>query len=174
MRTENEMNDYQTQTPKQGGIRMKRLLISMTILALLIVPQFALGADVDDFKAEVEKYVQAFSSMDASTIGQTAHPGLVVYNTTSPFPTVYPDSAALSEGMKSYFSTLESLNITYVNPQYRVNGNYGLTWGYQSSVAKPKDGPETSDHYRITMTFIKSGGKWLVSSIHMSKLPSGS
>jgi ketosteroid isomerase-like protein len=157
-----------------GRNEMKQYLFSMTILALLVVPQFALGSDVDAFEAEVEKYVQAFNSMDAATIGQTAHPGLVIYNTTSPFPTVYPDNAALSEGMKTFFSTLESLNITYVNPQYRVNGNYGVTWGYQSSVAKPKDGPETSDHYRITMTFIKSNGKWLVSSIHMSKFPSGS
>jgi len=153
---------------------MKRLLISMTILAFLVVPQFALGADLDDFKAEVEKFVQAFNSFDVSTIAQTAHPGLVVYNTTSPFPDVYPTTAALANAMQEWFSTLESLNIVRVNPQYQVVGNTGVMWGYDTSTTKPKDGPTTTDHYRVTMTFIKSGGKWRVLTIHMSNLPSGS
>ena len=158
----------------QGGMNMRRLLISLTVIVLLFVPQFTSGADdVGQFKAEVEKYIQAFSSMDVPTIAQTGYPGLVIYDTDSPFVTVYPDNAAFSDSMKSWFSTLETLNITYVNPQYRVNGNYGVTWGYQSSVAKPKDGPQTTTYYRITMTFIKTDGKWLVSTIHMSKLPSG-
>ena len=146
---------------------MKRLLISITILALLVVPQFALSADVDDFRAEVEKFVQAFNSMDVSTIAQTVHPGLVVYNTVSPFPQVYPTTAALGNAMQEWFSTLESLNIVLVNPKYQVIGNTGVTWGYETSTTKPKDGPTTTDHYRVTTTFIKSNGKWHVLTIHM-------
>ena len=152
---------------------MRRLFIALSFIALFFVPQFVLADDVGQFKAEVEKYVQAFSSMDVPTIAQTGYPGLVLFDTDSPFATVYPDKTAFGESIKGWFSTMESLDITYVNPQYRVNGNYGVTWGYQSSIIKPKGGPQITTYYRITMTFIKTDGKWLVSTIHMSKLPSG-
>jgi len=152
---------------------MKRLLISLVIAALVVVPQFALGSDSDEFKAEVERFIKAFNSLDANTISQTAHPGCVVFNTDSPFITVYPTPAAFGEGLQNWFSGLESLSIILVEPQYNVVGNTGVMWGYESSTAKPKDGPSTTIYYRTTMTFVQSGGKWRVLSIHMSKLPSG-
>jgi ketosteroid isomerase-like protein len=155
----------------QGGFVMKRLLLAFAVLSLLIVPQFALGADVDEFKVAVEKFVQAFNSFDVATIAQTAHQGLVVYTTSSPFPDVYPTTAAFGDSLKGWFPTLESLNIVLVNPQYKVVENTGVMWGYETSTTTPKDGPTTTEYYRITMTFIKSGGKWLVLTIHMSRLP---
>ena len=150
---------------------MRRLFVSIVLLSLLSVPQFAAGSDMDDFKAEVEKFVQAFNSFDVETIAKTAHPGMVVYTIDSPFPEVHQTSNTFRDGIQGWFDTLESLNIVLVNPQYRVVGNTGIAWGYETSTAKPKDGPPTTNHYRVTMTFVKSGGKWLLLTIHMSDLP---
>ena len=152
---------------------MKRTILSFIVLTLMVAPQFVLGADVDDLKADYEKFLQAFNSLDAATIAKTAEPGLVVYNTDSPFIELFPTQDSMKQSMQDWFSTLESLNIVPVNLQYKVFGNTGIMWGYQSSTTKPKDGPSTSSHYRITTTFIKSGGQWRVLTIHMSKLPSG-
>jgi ketosteroid isomerase-like protein len=152
---------------------MKRLLTIITIFVLLAVPQFALASDLDDFKAEVDKFVQAFNSLDANAIAQTIQPGLVVFDYDSPFSSVYPDKTAVKESMQKWFSNLESLNIVLVEPQYNVVGNTGVMWGYETSTSKPKDGPSVTIHYRVIMTYIKSEGKWCVLTIHLSYLPPG-
>ena len=46
---------------------MKRLVLSITLLTLLVVPQVSLGGDVDDLKAAYEKAVQAWNNLDAET-----------------------------------------------------------------------------------------------------------
>lgn len=155
------------------GVKMKRLLITLTIFALLIIPQFAVGSDLDDLKAEVEKFIQAFNSLDANTIAQMTQPGLTVFDTDSPFLHVSPDRNTIKAEMQNWFSSLESLSLILVDPQYNVVGNTGMMSGYETSTSKPKDGPSTTSHYRITMTFIKSSGKWLALNIHLSYLPSG-
>lgn len=152
---------------------MKRLFISLTILTLLVVPQFALGSDVDDLKAAVERFVQAFNSLDAGTVAEMAHPGLVVYNNVSPFPFVYSNTAAFEEDIQDYFSGLESLNYDLYNPQYMVVGNTGVMWGHETGTANTKEGLEDIVYFRVTMTFIKSDGNWRVLTIHLSELPSG-
>ena len=40
---------------------MKRLLVSIAALALLVVPQFVLGSDLDDLKAAHEKIIKAYN-----------------------------------------------------------------------------------------------------------------
>lgn len=152
---------------------MKRLLFSFVVLSMLIMPQYTIGADVDDLKAHYEKWVQAFNSLDAATIAKSVEPGLVVYNTNSPFAEVLLTQDSFKQSMQNWFSGLESLNIVPVNLQYKVVGNTGIMWGYLSSTSKPKDGPSEAAHCRITTTFVKSSGQWRVLVIHMSKLPSG-
>lgn len=54
---------------------MKKLFVSIAVLLLLAVPQLAAGAEVDDFKAEVEKFVQAFNAFDLATIAKNGSSG---------------------------------------------------------------------------------------------------
>jgi protein TonB len=70
---------------------MKRLPISMTILALLVVPQFALGADIDDLKAAGEKMIQPNTSLSATAfkLGEVDQPPRLL----RPVPPRYPYEA---------------------------------------------------------------------------------
>jgi ketosteroid isomerase-like protein len=163
--------DYPTKHQPIGELPMKRLLFLFAVASLLVMPQYTLGADVDDLKVTYEKFLQAFNSLDAVTIAKTAEPGLVAYNTSSPFIEVFPTQDSFKQSMQNWFSGLESLNIDPVDLQFKVVGNTGIMWGYLSSTIKPNDGPSYTEHCRITSTFIKSSGQWRVLSIHMSYLP---
>ena len=96
---------------------MKRLLFSISVLTLLVVPQFAYSSELDELKAAVERFTQAFNSMDADAIAKMTHPGLVVVEANDPFPFVYSTPDAFKEGLQNWFSTLESINFFDINKQ---------------------------------------------------------
>jgi len=150
---------------------MKRLLISITILTLLIIPQFTFGSDLDDFKAAAEKLGQAFNSMDTDTIAKMTHPGFIIWEANAPFPKVYPTPDEYKEVLKGWFSTLDLLNSTSINPQYKVVGNTGVVWSIGERVIKRKGGLREVAYSRSTMTFVKSDGKWKLLMFHFSKFP---
>jgi len=158
---------------------MKRLLISMTILALLIVPQFALGADVDDLKAANEKVIKGWNNFDAESIASTIYPGSVMFYADAPFPEVgamgpmKDTQAQLTQGLRMVFGNLEFISITPYNLQYRVVENTGVIWGYYTINSKPKGQPSTISYVRMTATWIKSEGKWFCLTTHMSAIPLG-
>ena len=47
---------------------MRRLIAPLTILTILVIPQLTFGSDLEEFKAAVERFSQAFNSMDADAI----------------------------------------------------------------------------------------------------------
>jgi ketosteroid isomerase-like protein len=155
---------------------MKRLLISVAVLALLVAPRLTFGADVDDLKAAVERAIKAFNSLDPAPLASTVHPGFVMFDRDSAFADVSPMQnveASTRTGLQSWFATLESLNITPVNYQYKVVGNTGIVWGYETMTYKPKGGPMQTIQSRVTSVYLKSGGKWLIIMSHSSAIPSG-
>ena len=154
---------------------MRRLLIALTIVTLLVVPQFALGGDADALKTSFENFVKAFNSFDHATIGQMIYPGHVAFTTDGPFPSITPgELSKRGEGIREWFKTLESLRITLVQPEYKVIGDTGIMWGYETADIKKKDGPAYTVHSRVIHTFIKVDGKWKVLTTHMSLIPTKS
>ena len=158
---------------------MKRLLTFVTVLALLVVPQFALGADVADLKAMYEKVIKGWNNLDAVTIASMVYPGSVLFDGNAPFPDEGPvgpmkdTQAQLAEGLKTTMSNLDFVSITPYNLQYRVVGNTGIIWGYYTSNSKPKGQPSTTNHVRMTATWIKSDDKWFCLTTHFSAIPLG-
>ena len=155
---------------------MKRLFMSVSVLVLLVAPQFTFAADVDDLKAAEAQLIKALNSLDAAAFASMIHPGSVNYGRDSAFAELAPmenPEATIRTGLQGWFSTVESINITPVNYQYRVVGNTGIVWGHDTASIKPKDGPMKAVQSRMTDTWIKSGGKWLLLMSHNSAIPSG-
>ena len=155
---------------------MKQLLVSVSVLILLAVPQLTFGADVDDLRAVNESANKAFNSRDSAALAAMVHPGMVFFDRDSAFAEVSPmqnAEASARTGLQSWFDTFESLTIAPVNMQYRVVGYTGIVWGYETLTYKPKDGPMRTIQSRVTSTYIKSGGKWLLLMSHGSAIPSG-
>ena len=142
------------------------------VLAVFLFAPAALHADdVDDLKATFEQLVKAINSRDPDTFVALAHEGVVSYSPISPFPVV--GKAASRQGVETLFNNNESLTITPINPQFSVVDNTGIVWGHFATAFKPKDGPMDISFLRCTFTFVKSEGKWLRVSHHLSAVPSG-
>ena len=155
---------------------MKRLLISLTVIVLLIAPQFAFGSDVDDLKAADQKLTQAWNSLDAETAASMFSQGAVAYSAEGAFPLVAPMASTQAERadyMKAYLENVEYISIYPYNPQYRVFGSTGIAWGYYSISSKEKGQPRRIQYIRYTSTWIKSDGKWLLLLSHESTIPQG-
>lgn len=153
---------------------MKRLLISITALTLLIVPQFALGSDLDDLKAAYEKIIQAWNNFDADTIASMEYPGTVNYFCVYAFPDVAPmenTQERVAKSLKTFFDNVESFSVTPYNIQYRVIGNTGIIWGHFTMNEKQKGENLKTWYVRTTSTWIKSDGKWYVIMTHNSTIP---
>ena len=153
---------------------MKRLFTTLTIIALLVIPQFALGDDVEDLKAAYEKGIQAYDSLDTEALASMVHQGMVSYGYNAAFPNVMPmkdTKEYAARGMKMEFSNLEYIHIAPYNMQYRVIGDTGIVWGHYTAYYKPKGEPLGIQHARITSTWIKKDGKWHMVMSHSSAIP---
>ena len=154
--------------------KMKRLFISITILALLFVPQFALGTDLDDLKATYEKVIQAWNNFDADTIASMDYPGRVNYFCLYAFPDVAPmenTQEHIAKSLKKFFDNIESFSVTPYNIQYRVIDNTGIVWGYFTMIEKQKGELTKTWYVRTTSTWMKSNGKWYSIMTHNSRIP---
>ena len=151
---------------------MRRILISLTIVALLFVPQFASGDDLSDFKAFCAKAVNAWNAHDAETIVSLDYPGAITFATDNPFPSILKKEDRLTE-LKTIMASIDILNISLYNDQYKVVGDTGVSWGYYTITVKPKGQPMQSYYARYTLTAVKSGGKWQGLAMHESVIPTG-
>ena len=153
---------------------MKRLIISVAALLLLVVPQLAFGTDLDDLKIANEALTKAFIARDAAAIASMVYPGAV--NFESAFPLIAPEQDTVAQLTNLYKMTLGSLEYLFIlpyNTQYKVVGNTGIVWGHASVYEKAKGEKAQTRYARMTSTWVKSGGKWLVLMAHSSPIPSG-
>jgi hypothetical protein len=154
---------------------MKRLLISMTILALFVVPQLALGSDVDDLKAADDRARMLHNSLDPNDVETYVglfYKEIIDIEPDSAFPTVLTKDQLRQSKLNSIAQT-ESVDYTMIDIHYHVAGNTGVVCHYGTEVTKPKDGPTVIRNVRHSITFVKINGKWLVYAYHASVIPAG-
>ncbi len=160
---------------EQGGIKMKRLLISMTILVLLIVPQVALCSDVDDLKAADDRDRMLNYSLNPNDVEAFVgmfHKEFILINAYYAFPMVMTREQ-LRQSKLNQIAETESVNYTMVDAHYQVAGNTGVVCHYGTEVTKPKDGPTVIRNIRLSITYVKIDGKWVIYATHVSVIPSG-
>ncbi len=152
---------------------MKRLLLLAMAVSLLIFSQFALAGDVEDLKAAHGQLLKAFMSRDAAAIASMICPGAV--NFESAFPMLAPEQDTVAQLTNHYTTSLGFVEYLYIvpyNTQYKVVGNTGISWGHATVYEKVKGEKAQARYERLTLTWVKSGGKWLVLMAHTSPLPS--
>jgi len=135
-----------------------------------------ISSPVVELRVANEQFITAINSLDSAVIASMIHPEAVNFLRDSAFPDEVPKGVSAETYraiIKGAFENLESMQETPVNLQYRVIGNTGIVWGYNTIVTKLKGGLVQTKQSRITTTWIKSGGKWLVLCAHLSAIPSG-
>ena len=149
----------------------RQAVLAFVLAAFLFAPSAARGDDVDDLKATFEQTAEAINKRDTNALSAFWHDQLVDFVPNSPFPT--DGKEAFRQGTQTFFDNHESVALTIINPQFRVIGTTGLTWGHYALALKPKDGPARTEFGRYTVTYVKSDGKWLNVARHLSLVPSG-
>jgi ketosteroid isomerase-like protein len=129
-------------------------------------------SDLDDLKATAEQANEAQGALDLKAWSTLWHDQLVDFPPFLPF--MVEGKAAVRQMFEALWANTESLNVRQINPQYRVIGSTGLVWGQYVTEFKPKKAPLQRTTGRFTATYVKTDGKWLLVSRHVSLLPTES
>ena len=127
-------------------------------------------ADIDDLRATFEQAITALNKRDLEAVLAADHDQHIFFGPDVPFAVDRKVSAR--EGQQAFFANTESATLTLINPQYRVIGSTGISWGHYRQTLKPKDGPLSTVFGRYLSAFVKSEGKWIEVAAHLSRLPS--
>ncbi len=104
---------------------MRQAVIAFVVLAVLFAAPVATAADVNDLKAATEGLIKAYNSLDAAALAAGVHDGAVSFGRDDAFPAEAPTEAVLRKLYQQAFDTLESMNVTLIDFQYRVVGKTG-------------------------------------------------
>jgi len=149
----------------------RRVLLTLTLGAVLVTTPAARGDDVADLKATFEQGAAALNKQDVNAFRALHHDDFTGFGATAPF---FADGkSALQAILQNAFSSRESTAVRPMNSQFRVIGNTGIVQTYFANTVKPKDGPATTAFVRGTLTYVKADGKWRVVASHLSRIPSG-
>ncbi len=129
-------------------------------------------SDLDDLKATAEQANKAQGALDLNSWSALWHDQVVDFPPFPPF--MVEGKAAVRRMFEALWANTESLTVRQINPQYRVIGSTGLVWGQYVTEFKPKDAPLQRTTGRFTATYVKTDGKWLMVSRHVSLLPTES
>lgn len=154
---------------------MRRTLISLTVMVLLFVPQFAVSGDLDDLKATDQKSWELYKSTnpnDTEAYINSFADEFIWIGAESAFPYILTKEQ-LKASKNNYISRYEYREWIEGKSIYRVVGNYGIVCSYGTEILKPKGSPEKISNTRTTLTYVKINGKWLLHSGHVSLIPSG-
>jgi ketosteroid isomerase-like protein len=149
---------------------MRQLVIfAFVAVAMLCAPSAAFCDDLDDLKAAHEAFYKALNERSVNGLLAILHEDVAVFLRDNPLPSRRPTA----EVLKAAWADLERNNWIALNHEFAVVGDTGIVWGHSRNVRKMKDGPEETVFSRGSLTYVKSGGKWLLLSIHASAVPSG-
>ncbi|MGE0684576.1 MAG: DUF4440 domain-containing protein [Candidatus Binatia bacterium] len=129
-------------------------------------------SDLKDLQAAFERAVATFNAQDLEAWAKFNHDQVVFFSPASPFAA--DGKASVVQAMQTLLANSESISWKIINPQFRVIGNTGVTWGHYSFSVKPKDGPLRTEFARFLLTWTKVDGTWLIVAEHNSRIPSGS
>ena len=128
-------------------------------------------SDLDDLQAAFAQAVATFNAGDLETWASFNHDQVVFFSPASPF--AIDGKAGVLQAMQTLLANSEHIAWKIINPQFRVIGSTGVTWGHYSFSVKPQDGPLRTEFARFLLAWAKVNGKWVIVAEHNSRLPSG-
>src|SRR5512134_1463737 len=105
--------------------------------------ELELESAVAELRVANERFIKAINALDSTVIASMIHPQAVNFLRDSAFPGEVPrgiSPATYQAIVRDSFESLESMQETPVNLQFRVVGDTGIVWGYNTVVTKLKGG----------------------------------
>ena len=155
---------------------MSRTILMRVVVVCLLVPFVAVADDLSDLKARSDEVTRIATSLDAKDLDAYAalfHAEALGFGRIDPTVTDMAEftKEQLVAVRKQQIEQTEMSESQWIDPVYRVVGNTGYVVGLMRSTTKLKDGPVKTRFTRLSVTYTKSGGKWLITSWHFSDMP---
>lgn len=138
-------------------------------IAFLSFAANALVGPKEEVAAATSAWGRALGQDDPDKVLPFYSDDAVLWGTVS--PTVRADRAALRDYFVTAFKVLPGLKVTFGDQLIRVYGNTAVNTGYYT-FSYIKDGETKSLPARYSLTYVRSGERWLIVDHHSSAMPS--
>ncbi len=141
-----------------------RMIVLFFLLCFPVVPAWA--GDLEELENSFEDILERLNAKDLKGFLTGWHPDAVLMVHDYVFPV---DRADAGEGIWSqifddFFVATERIRLTPIDVDFRVVENTGIVWGRVQTLTELKDGTREVVNLRLTATFVKISGRWLLLS----------
>ena len=147
---------------------------TIVLLLLLCFPTAtALAGDLEDLEGAFENILERLNAKDLKGFLRGWHPQavLTVYDYVFPVDRADAGEEIWSQIFDDFFVSTESIRLTPIDVDFRVVGDTGIVWGTAQTITELKNGTREVVNLRLSATFVKTSGRWLLLSWQSSIPP---
>ena len=152
-----------------------RCLVSLILVAtFVLLCQPAIADDLAELKATHMKMNKAINTGDVETFFDLTDDYTVMFGPDTGIPHALPGKEIkerVKQAFAKWYETHTNRTMWY-KPDYRVIGNTGLVWGLvERTITNKQTGVTQKLFLKISLTYVKSDGKWISVLSHSSSIP---
>ncbi len=129
--------------------------------------------DLEDLENSFENILERLNAKDLKGFLTGWHPDAVLMVHDYVFPVDRADAGEeiWSQIFDDFFVATLRIRLTPVDVEFRVVENTGIVWGRIQTLTELKNGTRRVVNLRLSATFVKTGGRWLLLSWQSSIPP---
>ncbi len=142
----------------------KRIIVLFFLLCFPITPAWA--GDLEELENSFENILERLNAKDLKGFLTGWHPDAVLMVHDYVFAVDRADTGEeiWSQIFDDFFVATQRIRLTPIDVDFRVVENTGIVWGSVQTLTELKDGTRRIVNLRLTATFVKTGGRWLLLS----------
>ncbi len=141
-----------------------RIIVLFFLLCFPIAHAWA--GDLEELENEFEGILERLNEKYMKGFLTGWHPDavLMVYDYVFPVDRADAGEEIWSQIFNDFFVATQRIHLTPIDIDFRVVENTGIIWGRIQTLTELKDGTRRVVNLRLTATFVKTGGRWLLLS----------
>jgi len=141
-----------------------RMIVLLLLFCFPAAP--ARADDLEDLENSFEEILERLNAKDLKGFLSGWHPDavLMVYDYVFPVDRADAGEEIWSQIFDDFLVSTESIRLIPVDVDFRVVGDTGIVWGRAQTITELKDGTREVVNLRVSATFVKTGGRWLLLS----------
>ena len=148
-----------------------RIIVLFFLLCFPIAPAWA--GDLEELEDAFEDILEKLNAKDLKGFLTGWHPDAVLMVHDYVFPVDRDDAGEeiWAQIFDDFFVATQRIRLTPIDVEFRVVENTGIVWGRIQTLTERKDGTRKVVNLRLTATFVKTSGRWLLLSWQSSIPP---
>ena len=141
-----------------------RIIVLLVLLCFPATPAWA--DDLEDLENSFEEILERLNAKDLKGFLTGWHPDavLMVYDYVFPVDRADAGGEIWEKIFDDFFVAAVRIRLTPIDVDFRVVGDTGIVWGRAQTLTRLKDGTSEIVNLRVSATFVKTEGRWLLLS----------